>query len=58
MPYVSQAQEAYFNKNRKKLEAQGVDVDEWNKSSAGLKLPRHSPRSKKSIGHRLVKGNK
>jgi hypothetical protein len=39
MPYVSKAQEAYFNVNRKKLEAQGVDVDEWNKASKGKKLP-------------------
>lgn len=39
MPYKSKAQEAYFNANRKKLEKQGVDVDEWNKSSKGKKLP-------------------
>lgn len=58
MPYRSQAQREYFNANRAQLEKQGVDVDEWNKSSEGLKLPRHSPKSKKSIGHRLVKGNK
>jgi 8-oxo-dGTP pyrophosphatase MutT (NUDIX family) len=30
---------AFFNANRKKLEAQGVDVDEWNASSKGKKLP-------------------
>jgi hypothetical protein len=40
MPYVSKAQEAYFNVNRKKLEAQGVDVDEWNAASKGKKLPK------------------
>ncbi len=40
MPYKSQKQQAYFNANRKKLERQGVDVDEWNKSSRGLKLPK------------------
>jgi hypothetical protein len=41
MPYVSKKQEAYFNvpENRKKLEASGVDVDEWNKASKGKKLP-------------------
>lgn len=41
MPYRSAKQRAFFNipKNRKKLEAQGVDVDEWNASSKGLKLP-------------------
>lgn len=40
MPYVSRAQEAYFNANRAKLEKQGVNVDEWNKASKGKKLPR------------------
>jgi hypothetical protein len=39
MPYVSKAQERYFNVNRKKLEAQGVNVDEWNASSKNRKLP-------------------
>jgi hypothetical protein len=39
MPYKSLKQERYFNANRKKLEKQGVDVDEWNKSSKGKKLP-------------------
>lgn len=40
MPYKSLAQEKYFNANRKKLQAQGVNVDEWNKSSKGKKLPK------------------
>lgn len=35
MPYKSKAQQRYFNANRKKLERQGVDVDEWNRSSKG-----------------------
>jgi len=39
MPYKSKAQEAYFNKNRAKLEAQGVNVDEYNEASKGMKLP-------------------
>ena len=39
MPYKSKAQEKFFNANKKKLEKQGVDVDEWNKSSKGMKLP-------------------
>lgn len=39
MPFKSDAQRAFFNANRKKLEAQGVDVDEWNASSRGKKLP-------------------
>ncbi len=40
MPFVSKAQQGYFNANRGKLEKQGVDVDEWNKASKGLKLPK------------------
>lgn len=39
MPYKSLAQERYFNANRGKLESQGVDVDEWNSASRGMKLP-------------------
>lgn len=39
MPYKSEAQRKYFNVNRKKLEAQGVDVDEWNEASKGKKMP-------------------
>ncbi len=40
MPYESQNQEAYFNIHKKELEKQGVDVDEWNQSSKGKKLPK------------------
>ena len=40
MPYKSIQQEKYFNANRKELEAQGVNVDAWNKASKGLKLPK------------------
>ena len=39
MPYKSKAQESYFNANRGKLEAQGVNVGEWNSASKGKKLP-------------------
>lgn len=39
MPYKSVAQEKYFNANRAKMEAQGVDVDEFNAASKGKKLP-------------------
>jgi hypothetical protein len=52
MPYVSKAQEAYFNANRKKLEAQGVDVDEWNSASKGKKLPDKV----KKAGKKTIKG--
>lgn len=40
MPFKSKAQAAYFNINKKKLEKQGVDVDEFNKESKGMKLPK------------------
>lgn len=40
MPYRSIAQRAFFNANRAKLEAQGVDVDEWNNASKGKRLPK------------------
>ncbi len=39
MPFVSKAQQGYFNANRSKLEKQGVNVDEWNSASKGKKLP-------------------
>jgi hypothetical protein len=39
MPYRSKAQERYFNANKKKLQKQGVNVNEWNKASKGKKLP-------------------
>jgi hypothetical protein len=39
MPYKSLAQERYFNANRAKLEKQGVDVDEFNQASKGMRLP-------------------
>jgi len=42
MPYKSIAQERYFNANRSKLEAQGVNVDEWNAASKRRSLPMKS----------------
>jgi hypothetical protein len=39
MPFKSKAQEKFFFANKRKLEAQGVNVDEWAKASKGLKLP-------------------
>lgn len=45
MPYLSEAQEAFFNAHKKKLEREGVDVDEWNRASEGLKLPEHAASS-------------
>jgi len=38
MPYRSDKQRKFFNANRKELEAQGVNVEEFNKASKGLKL--------------------
>jgi hypothetical protein len=46
MPFKSKAQQGYFNANRAKLEAQGVDVDEWNSASKGKKLPAKAPKPK------------
>lgn len=39
MPFVSKAQQGFFNANKAKLEKKGVDVNEWNQASKGLKLP-------------------
>jgi hypothetical protein len=39
MPYASDRQRRFFNANRAQLATQGVDVNEWNSSSRGLKLP-------------------
>jgi len=44
-PYQGQALEKFFNANRKKLEAQGVNVEEWNKASKGKKLPKKAHHS-------------
>jgi hypothetical protein len=40
MPYKSRAQAAYFNIHKKELSKQGVDVNEWNEASRGLRLPK------------------
>lgn len=39
MPYKSKSQAGYFHAHKKELEAQGVDVDEWDAASKGKKLP-------------------
>ena len=49
MPYLSKAQDRYFNANRKTLEARGVDVDEWNRASRGKKLPARVKKGVKSV---------
>lgn len=48
MPYKSKAQMKYFNANKKKLKKKGVNVDEWNKSSKGKKLPSRAKKKKSS----------
>ena len=48
-PYLSLSQEKYFNANRAKLEKQGVNVDAWNKSSKGLKLPEYVKQKKEIL---------
>lgn len=55
MPYKSQAQERYFNVNRAKLEKQGVDVDEWNQASKGMKLPARARKVQKAVQKRSAK---
>jgi hypothetical protein len=47
MPYKSLAQERYFHANKKKLEAQGVNVAEWDRATRGKKLPKKVKNVKK-----------
>jgi hypothetical protein len=49
VPYKSQKQEAFFNANREKLEKRGVNVDEWNEASKGLKLPARSKKKSTAV---------
>lgn len=46
MPYKSEAQRKYFHANQKRLEKQGVNVEEWDKESKGLKLPKKVKKKK------------
>ena len=54
MPYKSLAQERYFNANKAKLESQGVNVEEYNTASKGMKLPAKAPRKSKQIAKALM----
>lgn len=49
MPFKSKAQQGFFNANRKKLEAKGVNVAEWNSATKGKKLPKkkNKPKTKR-----------
>lgn len=53
MPYKSEKQRGFFNANRKKMEGQGVNVDEWNQASKGKQLPARAPK-KKTFGQRIA----
>lgn len=46
MPYKSDQQRKFFHANKKKLEAQGVSVNEWDKASKGKSLPKRAPKKK------------
>ena len=47
MPYESEAQQGYFHAHKKELEAQGLNVDEWDKASEGEHdLPEHVNKGK------------
>lgn len=46
MPYSSSSQRRFFNAKRSMLEKQGVNVDEWNKESKGMKLPEKASKKK------------
>lgn len=57
MPYKSLAQERYFNANRGKLEAQGVNVNEWNQASKGMKLPKKAKSAPKKVKKSALYGD-
>jgi hypothetical protein len=44
MPFKSEAQRRYFEANKSKLEKQGVNVQEWEQASKGMKLPERATR--------------
>ena len=55
MPFKSEAQRRYFEANKSKLEKQGVDVEEWEQASKGMKLPERAPKkaTKEEGSHRV-----
>jgi hypothetical protein len=56
MPFVSKAQQGYFNANRAKLEKEGVNVDEWNAASKSMKLPEHAKKPDVMTMRKPLKG--
>ena len=60
MPFRSLAQQRYFEANKAKLESQGVNVSEWEKSTGDKPLPErigktHLQKSKEKLA-RGMKG--
>lgn len=49
MPYKSEAQRSFFHANRAKLEAQGVNVSEWDEASKGMKLPERAKQKERLV---------
>ena len=47
MPYKSKAQAGYFHTHAKQLAKQGVNINEWDEASKGLKLPKRANKKKK-----------
>ena len=47
MPYRSLAQAGYFHTHKKQLEAEGVDVGEWDAATKGKHLPKRVGKGKK-----------
>jgi len=58
MPYKSKAQAAYFNIHKAELERKGVDVDEWNRESRGMKLPKRKRKAPTLKADRSEKSDK
>jgi hypothetical protein len=59
MPFRSESQRRYFEHNKEKLSAQGVDIKEWQDSSKGLKLPERvgpKPTFKRKMGRAFPRG--
>lgn len=58
MPFKSKAQKRYFNANRAMLEAQGVNVAEWNKASKGKKLPYKADHNQSTMKYKIKDASK
>jgi hypothetical protein len=49
MPFVSKAQQRYFEANKGSLEKKGVDVGEWERATDYSKLPEKVTTIKKPL---------